>query len=72
MLAAAGAGAGEQGSHDAVARVEPGGEVCHCDADLDGRPVTTTGDVHEAELGLDHDVVASAVRVGPCLTVAGD
>lgn len=62
----------EQRRHDAVARVQPRREVRDGDAHLDRRAVAAAGDVHEAELGLDHDVVAGALGVRARLAVAGD
>lgn len=62
----------KQRRHDAVTRIQPRREIRHRDAYLDRFPVAAAGDVHQPELGLDHDVVARAVRVGPRLAVARD
>lgn len=72
VLTLAGLAAAQERRHDAVAGVQAGREIGHGDADLDWGPVAGAGDVHETKFGLDHDVVAGTVGVGPGLTVAGD
>src|SRR5439155_10540004 len=72
LLAAAGAGAGEQRQDDAVGRGHAGDEVRDRVTDLHGRTVRESGEVHDARLGLDHEVVAGAVRFGPGFTEARD
>ena len=62
----------QQSGQDAVARVQARRQVRDRDADLDRRPVTVARNVHKPELGLDHDIVASAIGVGPCLAVSRD
>ena len=72
MLAPVAVGAaGDEAGHDGVRGVEAGGQVGDGDADFDGGAVAFAGDVHEAELGFDHDVVAGAEAVGARLAVAG-
>lgn len=59
-------------SHDAVRRVQAGREIRHGDADLNGRAVAAARDVHQAEFGLDHDIVPCALGVRTRLAVASD
>lgn len=56
--------------HDTIARVKASRQVGNSHTDLDGRPISRACDVHEAKFGLDHDIVASAVRVRAGLAVA--
>lgn len=72
VLALAALAPAEESGHDAVAGVQAGCEIRDGDADLDRRAVASTGNVHEAKLGLDHDVVTGAAGVGTGLAVAGD
>ncbi len=70
VLAAAGPQATPEGGLDGIGAVEAGGEVGDGDADLDGLAAARARQVHEAELGLDHDVVAGARGAGARLAVA--
>jgi hypothetical protein len=72
VLATPRLGPAQQGSHDAVACVQASRQIRDGHADLDGWAVTGAGDVHQAKLGLDHDVVPSANRIWPSLAVARD
>ena len=72
MLPPARALAGQQRGHDRITAVQPCSHVRDRDADLDGRPVARARQVHEPELGLDHDVVPRTLPVGARLAVAGD
>lgn len=63
---------GEQRRHDAVAGVQARRQVRDGDADLDGRPVPRARNVHQAELGLNHNVIAGPVGVGTRLSVPRD
>lgn len=72
VLAGVGALSSQQGRHDGVARVQSRGEVGDGDADLDGRSVSFSRDVHQAHFRLDHDVVTGTRRVGTRLAVPGD
>ncbi len=65
-------GPGKQCRHNAVTRVQARRQIRHGNTHLDRRTVPRAGNMHEPELGLDHDVVPGAVGVGPRLTVPGD
>jgi hypothetical protein len=72
VLAPARLCAAQQRGHDAIAGIETCSQIRDGDANLDRRPVTLTGDVHQAKLGFDHDIVASTIRVRARLTISGD
>ena len=72
VLAAARLGPQEQSSHDAVAGVQASGEVRDCDADLGWRRIPVARNVHQPELGLDHDVVARSLLVRSRLPISRD
>lgn len=72
MLALARASATQKSSHDAVACIETGCKVCHGDPNLHWRTISRPGDVHQAELGLDHNIVPCALRIRARLPIPGD
>ncbi len=64
--------AGKQRGHDAVAGVESRRQVGDGDSNFDGRPVSGARDVHQAKLGLHHDIVTGSLGVRARLAVACD
>lgn len=72
VLTLASLGSTQKRRHDTIARVETSCEICHGNSNLDGRAIPSTSDVHQAELSLDHDIVARTFRVGSRLAIACD
>lgn len=72
VLALAALASSQQSCHDAVAGVQTSCQVCDGDADLDGRTIASASDVHEAKLGLDHDVVSCTAGIGTGLAITGN
>jgi hypothetical protein len=62
----------EQRCHDAITSIQPRGQIRHSNSHFHGRAVAGPRDVHEPKLGLDHDVVASSIRVRTRLAVTRD
>lgn len=56
--------------HDTIAGVKASCQVGNGYADLNGRSISRACNVHEAELSLDHNIVASAVGVRAGLAVS--
>lgn len=72
VLAAAGACSGNQRGHDSILCVQTRSQIGHRNTYFDRRAVTSTRDVHQAHLCLNHDIVARPVPVGTRLTVPSD
>lgn len=72
MLSAARHAARNKRRHDGITRPQTCGHVCHRDAHLYRRAIGLARDVHQPELGLNHDVVAGAGGVRACLPIARD
>ena len=64
LLTTTGPGPGEERQHDAMGRRHAGDQIGDRVADFHRRAIRETGEVHDARLGLDHEVVARAVRLG--------
>lgn len=62
----------KQCSHDTVAGVEAGGQVCYGHTDFDGRSISGAGNMHEAKFSLNHDVVASTTGGRASLAITGN
>jgi len=62
----------QERGHNAIACVEPSGKIRDRDADFHWRTVAAARDVHQTELGLNHNVVARSLCVGTSLAVARD
>lgn len=65
-------GSTQERCHDAVARVQARGKIGNGNADLDGRAISLTGNVHQPKFSLDHDIVASATGIRAGLAIASD
>lgn len=72
MLALSRLRPGQQRRHDRIRRIQPRRQIRHSHPNLHRWAVPRAGDVHQAHLGLDHDVVAGAFPVRARLAVAGD
>lgn len=62
----------EQRGHDAVARIQPGGQISYRNTNLYRWPVSAASDVHQPEFGLHHHVVSRALRVRARLAISRD
>lgn len=72
VLTLASTPSGYQCSHDGIGCVQSRSQVSDRYADLDWRTVSGARDMHQAKLGLDHDVVASPIAVRAGLAISGD
>ena len=61
-----------QRRHNTITRIQPRRQIRNRHTHLRRRAIPMSRDMHEPELGLDHDVVARAVGVRACLAVARD
>lgn len=72
MLAFARLHTPQQRRHDRIRRVQAGRQVRHSNANLNRWPISRSSDVHESHLGLDHDIVSSALAVRSRLAISSD
>ena len=72
VLTLSGLFTGNQCCNDTNARIQTCGEVCYGNANLHRRSISGAGDVHQAKLGLNHDIVSSSLGVRPRLSITRD